>query len=39
MADLVAFLQEAVVKYGTAADGDRVRDFGTLPGLIEPEKK
>ncbi|MCI0457651.1 MAG: CehA/McbA family metallohydrolase [Gemmataceae bacterium] len=39
MADLLAFLQEALAKYGSAVDANRVRDFGTLPGLVEPEKK
>jgi putative heme-binding domain-containing protein len=39
MADLLAYLMETVIKSGSPADAYRVRDFGTLPGLIEPEKK
>jgi putative heme-binding domain-containing protein len=37
MADLIAFLQQATI----AAPGDphADRDFGTLPGLVEPEMK
>jgi putative heme-binding domain-containing protein len=37
MADLLAFLREAAVREG--GDALRVRDFGTLPGLIEPDRK
>ncbi|MBI3852055.1 MAG: CehA/McbA family metallohydrolase [Verrucomicrobia bacterium] len=39
MADLIAFLQAALPTTGTAAVADRERDFGTLPGLIEPTDK
>ncbi len=39
MADLIAFLMEAVVKPGAKADPTRERDFGTLPGPVEPGKK
>jgi putative heme-binding domain-containing protein len=38
MADLLAFLAAQVGKYGPAADANRERDFGTLPGLVEPGK-
>jgi putative heme-binding domain-containing protein len=36
MANLLAFLAEAVVKYGKPFPE---RDFGTLPGLVEPTRK
>jgi hypothetical protein len=38
MAGLLAFLAAQVGKYGPAADASRQRDFGTLPGLVEPGK-
>jgi putative heme-binding domain-containing protein len=39
MADLLVFLAGQVGKQGPAVDANRERDFGTLPGLIEPGKK
>ncbi|MBI3865692.1 MAG: c-type cytochrome, partial [Planctomycetia bacterium] len=38
MASLIAFLKEAVAAE-PAADSRAERDFGTLPGLIEPKRK
>jgi putative membrane-bound dehydrogenase-like protein len=39
MADLIAFLVETTGKSGSAMSLHRERDFGTLPGLVEPRKK
>ena len=39
MADLIAFLQSAISTTGKAANPNRERDFGTLPGLIESGEK
>src|SRR5207247_7725254 len=36
MADLIAFLVEAAAKAGPGTSPNRERDFGTLPGLVEP---
>jgi hypothetical protein len=36
MADLIGFLVGVVVPSDPAADANRQRDIGTLPGLIEP---
>jgi hypothetical protein len=38
MAHLVAFLQQAAAAE-PAGNPNRERDFGTLPGLIEPPKR
>jgi hypothetical protein len=38
MADLLSFLQGMVGK-AAGPDANRVRDFGTLPGLVEPKKE
>jgi putative membrane-bound dehydrogenase-like protein len=39
MADLLAFLKDAIAKYATDDEDIRARDHGTDPGLIEPEKR
>jgi len=39
MADLIAYLQSAIPTTGKAANPNRERDFGTLPGLIESGEK
>jgi putative membrane-bound dehydrogenase-like protein len=39
MADLLAYLKDAIGKYATDDADIRARDHGTDPGLIEPEKK
>ncbi|MBI3849992.1 MAG: hypothetical protein HY298_06830 [Verrucomicrobia bacterium] len=36
MADLIVFLQSSIPATCKTADPNRERDFGTLPGLIEP---
>jgi putative heme-binding domain-containing protein len=38
MADLLAFLEQAMAGSGGSTP-DRERDFGTLPGLVEPPSK
>jgi len=39
MADLIAFLQAPIPATGNAANPNRERDFGMLPGLIESWEK
>jgi hypothetical protein len=36
MADLLAYLRNAAAREGESI---RVRDFGTLPALIEPDRR
>jgi len=36
MADLLAYVRDAAAREGESV---RVRDFGTLPGLVEPERR
>jgi putative heme-binding domain-containing protein len=38
MADLLAWIIKSAATTPTGANPNRERDFGTLPGLIEPEK-
>ena len=38
MADLIAFLREMHQPVDTPSDPLHTRDFGTLPGLIEPKE-
>ncbi len=39
MADLLAYLRDALPEPAVAEGPERTRDFGTLPGLVEPERK